>query len=191
MNPRVIVKGVRYFLSRRIPPADAILLVESGSRSVLEGVIPSLLQTWGEEVNLDLVTCYSRVPAGLPEGRSRVYRTTDYRGRAGRGQLYRELEKNRYALIGILCSGEPIMTKWKWALAARLRAKIFIINENGDYFWLDRGHLEPIRVFVLERAGLAGAGAVRTLARVVSFPFMLLYLLLYAAAVHTRRALRG
>jgi len=43
---------------------------------------------------------------------------------------------------------------------------------------------------LLLRSGLAGAGAVRTLARVISFPFTLLYLLLYASAVHTRRALR-
>ena len=34
----------------------------------------------------------------------------------------------------------------------------------------------------------AGAGAVRTLARLFSFPFTLLYLLLYAAAVHVRRS---
>jgi hypothetical protein len=182
---------VRYFWSRQFPPADAILLVESGSRSILERVIPHLRETWGDETYLDLVTCYSREPAGLPEGRSRVYRTHEYRGREGRTKLYGELARNRYGLMGILCSGEPIMTKWKWALAARVPAKIFVINENGDYFWLDRGHLKPIREFALERAGLAGAGAVRTLARVFSFPFTILYLLIYAAAVHTRRALRG
>jgi len=82
------------------------------------------------------------------------------------------------------------MTKWKWVLAARLRAKVFIINENGDYFWLGRGHLDPLRQFVILRAGLAGSGAVRTLARVFSFPFTLAYLLLYASVAHGRRALR-
>jgi len=29
------------------------------------------------------------------------------------------------------------MTKWKWWLAAHLRAKVCILNENGDYFYLD------------------------------------------------------
>jgi hypothetical protein len=181
---------VRYFLSRRIPPADAILLVESGSRGLLEKVIPGLRASWGNEVFIDLVTCYSKLPQGFDPAATRVYRVMDYRGREGRGKLYRELAQNRYGLIGIVCSGEPIMTKWKWALAFRISAKVFIINENGDYFWLDRGHLDPIRQFVLLRAGLAGTGAVRTLARVVSFPFTLAYLLLYAAAIHTRRALR-
>ena len=93
--------------------------------------------------------------------------------------------------MGIVCSGEPLMTKWKAALLWQVPAKVFVINENGDYFWLDRLHLKPIREFVLLRAGLAGAGAVRTLARLISFPFTLLYLLLYATVVHTRRALRS
>ena len=47
------------------------------------------------------------------------------------------------------------MAKWKWALALRLPAKVFVINENGDYFWLDRKHLEPIRQ---TRAPAGGSG---------------------------------
>jgi len=82
------------------------------------------------------------------------------------------------------------MTKWKWALALRVPAKVFILNENGDYFWIDPGHWGAIRGFVLFRAGLAGSGAVRTLVRMALFPFTLLYLLLYATTVHARRALR-
>src|SRR5690349_5091363 len=45
---------VRYFLSRQIPPTDAILLVESGSRSLVEKVIPGLRETWGDEIPIDL-----------------------------------------------------------------------------------------------------------------------------------------
>ena len=40
------------------------------------------------------------------------------------------------------------------------------------------------------RGYVAGSGAVRILAQLFSFPFTFLYLLLYATAVHTRRALR-
>ena len=185
----VTLRVVRYFLSRRIPHADAILLIESGSRSLLEAVTPGLRETWGDDVAIDLVTCYARLPEGFPAN-TRVYRTTEFRGREGRGRLYRILAKNRYGLVGMICSGEPILMKWKWAIALRLSAKVFLINENGDYFWLDRGHLDLLRQIVLLRSGLAGAGAVRTLARVVSFPFTLTYLLLYATTVHARRALR-
>lgn len=181
---------VRYFLSRQIPPTDAILLVESGSRSLVEKVISGLRETWGDEVHIDLVTCFSKLPEGFQQATTRAYRVIDYRGKAARRKLYAELAQNRYGLMGIVCSGEPLMTKWKWVLALRIPAKIFVINENGDYFWLDRGHLDPLRQFVLLRAGLAGAGAVRTLARVLSFPFTLAYLLLYATTIHARRALR-
>jgi hypothetical protein len=116
---------------------------------------------------------------------------TDYPGRTNRKRLFRELRANSYTVLGVVCSGEPIMTKWKWALALRIPAKVFILNENGDYFWLDRAHWSPIRHFVLFRAGLAGSGAVRTLARLFAFPFTLLYLLSYAAAVHLRRKVRS
>ena len=182
---------MRYFLSRRLPEATAILLVESGSRGLLEGLIPSLRETWGEDVPIDLVTCYPTLPRGFQAHNTRLYSVTEYRGRQGRGKLYRQLAANRYALLGIVCSDEPLMTKWKWSLALRVPAKIFVVNENGDYFWLDRGHLGPLREFMLYRSGLAGIGAVRMLARLVSFPFTLAYLLLYAAAVHARRALRS
>ncbi len=182
---------MRYFLSRRLPEANAILLVESGSRSIVEGLIRNLRATWGDEIPIDLVTCYPTLPRGFQAHNTRLYPVTEYRGRAGRGKLYRQLAANRYGLVGMVCSDEPLMTKWKWSLALRLPAKVFVINENGDYFWLDRGHLGTLRAFVLYRSGLAGAGAVRTLARLVSFPFTLAYLLLYATVVHTRRALRG
>jgi len=181
---------VKYFFTRRLPDVDSILLVESGSRGVLEKVVPGLRQTWGAGVRIDLVSCYANLPQGFDAATTSVYRVSDYRGREGRRKLYRELRGRHYSLMGIVCSEEPLMLKWKWALTARVPAKVFVINENGDYFWLDRMHLKPIRNFVLLRAGLAGSGAVRTLARVVSFPFTLLFLLLYATTVHTRRALR-
>jgi hypothetical protein len=181
---------VRYFLTGHQPPTTAILLVESGSRGIVERVIPGLRQSWCKDAAVDLVTCYATLPAGFPPA-TRLYRVADYRGPEGRGRLYRQLAANRYSHVGLVCSAEPLMTRWKWMLAARIPAKVFLINENADYFWLDRMHLAPAWSFVMLRTGLAGAGAVRILARLFSFPFTLLYLLLYAAAVHTRRALRG
>ena len=181
---------MRYFLTAGHPPVHAILLVESGSRGLLERAIVPLRRTWGDQVPIDLVTCFASLPEGFRAETTRIYNVTEYRGREARANLFRKLAENRYALAGIVCSGEPLMMKWKWALALRLPAKIFIINENADYFWLDRLHLGPIWRFALSRTGMGGAGAVRTLSRVVSFPFTLLYLLLYATTVHARRALR-
>jgi hypothetical protein len=178
---------VRYFLRRRQPPVSRILLVESGSRHLIERVTPVLHRAFGESTPIDLVTCRP----GAPDGIHAAFEVAHYRGSAARRGLYRELAARRYEIMGILCSDEPIMTKWKWALAARLPVKVFVINENGDYFWLDRAHWRAIRHFVLFRAGLSGGGAARTLSRLLLFPFTLSYLLAFASIVHVRRAIRG
>jgi hypothetical protein len=177
------------FLRRRIPPFDRVLLVESGSRELFEALIPGLYKLY-PQVRIDLVTCYAGAPAGFRADRGEVFRVGDYAGRAGRRRLYPDLRARRYNIIGIICSGEPVMTKWKWALAWHVPAKLFILNENGDYFWVDRDHFDTIRHFIAFRAGVSGAGAVPAIARLLLFPFTLLYLLVYAAAVHARRRLR-
>jgi hypothetical protein len=180
---------MRYYVSKRIPPFTRILLIESGRRELFDELLRGLYDVH-PGMHADLVTCYEGVPSTFRSDVGRVYRVTEYHTRALRRKLYKELGANRYAVAGIICSSEPIMTKWKWVLAARLPAKVFILNENGDYFWIDRGHLSNLTQFVLFRAGLTGSGAVRTLARLVSFPFTLLYLILYAITVHLRRKLR-
>ncbi len=157
---------------------------------MLERVASGLGVSWGSGLPVDVLTCFPGAPAGLPADGVRLYRAGEYQTPESRRLLFRELSANRYTHVGIVCSGEQLLMKWKWALALALPAKVFIINENGDYFWLDRTHLKVIRAFALERSGLAGAGAVRMLARGISFPFALAYLMLYAAAVHTRRFLR-
>jgi hypothetical protein len=180
---------MRHFFTRTVPPFSRILLVESGSRELFENLLPVLYQNHSE-MTCDLVTCYAGVPKNFRESQGTVYRVANYPAGDARQRFYKELSANRYNIVGVICSAEPIMTKWKWMLAARLAGKVFVLNENGDYFWLDHGHLAGIRYFILFRAGLTGSGAVRTLARVVLFPFSLLYLILYAAAVHLRRSLR-
>lgn len=166
-----------------------MLLVESGSRQLFEDLLPGLYKIY-EGMRLDLVTCYAAQPSAFRPDQGEVYRITEYHGKDGRRCLFRKLRGNGYQVLGMICSGEPIMTKWKWALALQLPVKVFALNENGDYFWLDRGHASVIRHFVLFRAGLSGAGAVATLGRLAVFPFAVLYLVLYAAAVHFRRWLR-
>ena len=181
---------MRFFFTRREPEPSRILLVESGSRHLLEALIAGVRKTYGNSIHVDLVTCYAGLPQGFDPATTTAFRVTDYRDPAARKALFRELARRRYSIMGMICSAEPIMTKWKWMLAARLPVKVFVLNENGDYFWLDYGHWRTIRHFALFRAGLAGAGAVRTLGRLFLFPLTLLYLLLYAAAVHLTRALR-
>jgi hypothetical protein len=178
---------MRYFFRRRIPVCRRILIIESGSRAIVEKLLPALRAHFGEDAELWLVTCYAGLPAGFPET-TRVFRVSDYQGRAGRKRLYAELAGCE--LAGLICSDEPVMTRWKWAIAAHAPAKIFLINENGDFFWFDYTQWRIITYFALHRSGLAGPGALRNMARLALFPFTLGYLLLFAGGIHLRRFLR-
>jgi len=178
---------VRYFFSRHLPDFTRVLLVESGSRSLLDELIPGLFEIHGKRLRLDLLTCYAGTPKGFRPESGDVHRVNDFQSREGRRRLYRLLAANRYVILGILCSGEPVLTKWKWGLALLLPAKVFVLNENGDYFWLDWSHWRTIRHFLAFRAGLAGAGGARTAVRLLLFPLALVYLVGYAAFVHLRR----
>ena len=167
-----------------------MLLVESGSRYLFESMLPGLYGNHAENERVDLVTCFPGLPREFDTSRGEVFRVTDYHGRPARKAFYAKLGAGDYDVIGIICSGEAIMTKWKWALAWEVPAKLFILNENGDYFWVDRGQLGTIKHFALYRAGLSGAGGVTTLLRLALFPFTFAYLLLFAAYVHLRRIAR-
>lgn len=179
---------MRYFFRRRLPPFARVVVIESGSRRVVESLLPQLYQRQPVQ-RLDLVTCFAGAPAAFQSERGAIYRVPEYAGR--RRRLVAELAANRYTIGVILCTGEPIMTKWKWLLAARLPVKVLVVNENCDYFWLDYSNWRIIRHFVLVRAGLSGAGAVATLGRLLAFPFTVAYLLLYTAIVHLRRKVRA
>ena len=178
---------MRHFLRIHIPECSRILLIESGPRGVIERVLPHLRDQFGPDVGMDLVTCYGGEPAGF---RGRVYNVNDYGGAAGRDALWADLVQRNYSVAGVVCAAAPIMTKWKWWLAYKAPAKVFIINENADYFWLDRTHLPQLRKFVTHRLGISGSSAVPSLVRLAFFPVTLAYLLLYAGTVHLRRRLR-
>ena len=164
-----------------------MLLVESGSRHLFDTLIPKLNQIYGDGIEIDLVTCFAGVPDGF---RGTVSRVTDYTDPASRLRLVTDLKSRNYTAIGIICAAEPIMTKWKWWLAAKIPAKLFVVNENCDFFWADWGHWRLILHFMLFRAGLTGAAAVPAIARMLFFPITLTYLLMYAGFVHLRRKIQ-
>src|SRR3569623_810239 len=168
---------MKWVLSQKQPSGTRILLIESGSRSIMEGAVAHLQANWGAKMPIDLITCYGGLPAGLGES-TRVFHVADYSTPALRRKLAAEIRSQDYAYAGMICAAEPIP------------AKSFIINENGDYFWLTRIHTSAMRGFAMVRMGLAGAGAIRTLGRLLIFPFAILYLLIYTGAVHLRRFLR-
>jgi hypothetical protein len=180
---------LRSFLTRTEPPFDRVLLIESGSRRLVERAIETIYASREPGSVIDVVTCFAGSPAGLRE-ESTVFRVADYRGPSGRARLFRDLHRLRHTAGGIVCSAEPVMTKWKWWAVARLPVKFFVVNENGDWFWIDRGHWRVIVHFVLFRAGLAGGDAVGSIGRFLAFPFMFIYLVAFAAWIHVRRIVR-
>jgi hypothetical protein len=180
---------VRYYFQRADPPHTRVLLIESGSRALIENVLQHLRRQFGDDVEVDLVTCF----AGLPEGydsRTTVFRVTDYATPESRSAFVRTLKTRGYSSAGIICSGESIMTKWKWMLFARLPVKFFVMNENGDYFWVHRDNWHTIKRFARARLGLVGEGSLRTVGRLLFFPFSVLFLMLYVLVVHVRRRVR-
>ena len=175
---------MRNFFRRRCPNLNRVLLVESGSRFILERFIAANCPN----ASIDLVTCF----AGRPKGfNGPIFRVQDYGSPEARKALYTELKANSYDCVGILCTSEPIMTKWKWMLAGQLPAKTFLVNENGDWFWFDYANWRTLWKFASFRAGMSGAGAITTPLRLLLFPFALTYLLFFAASVHLRKALRS
>lgn len=181
---------MRHFLRRRSPPFTRALLIESGSRALLEKFIPWIYATYGAGSRIDVVTCFAGSPESLDPQNSTVYHVTEYGGPDGRGRLLGELLQQDYTVLTIICSAEPIMTKWKWWLAYKLPLKLLILNENADFFWADRSQWRLLIHFALFRAGLTGEGAAARIAQLLLFPLTLTYLLLFAGWVHLKRAVR-
>ena len=79
---------MRGVIRTNIPKFRRVLLIESGSRDVLEGLIPGIYKNHGTDTMVDVVTCYAGEPRGL-SGDSTVYRLADYSGPTGRGRHHR------------------------------------------------------------------------------------------------------
>ncbi len=184
---------MRWFLSRGAPPVSHLLFVESGPRRVAEKVLPRIRESFGHDIRIDLLTCLATDPAEPRAGNrhsAKAWRVTECRDADSRWELLGRIRRERHPVVVIVCADSPVMLPWKLAAVLLLPAKFIIVNENADYFWLDRGHLSNLKNLLLQRAGLQPDLAVRLLARALVFPFTLAYLLGYAAWVHSRRAAR-
>jgi hypothetical protein len=180
---------MRFVLSRRTPPFDRILMIESGQRHISERFLEHLYQV-RQARNVDLLSCYTDVPSGFDINRGRVFFTHQATTGRARNDLFRDLAKRGYSAVCVLCTGDPIMTKWKWMTAARVPSKVLIVNENIDFYWLDIHHWRSAKAMLRHRMGLHGTGPFRMIADVLTLPVALAVLLAYAAGVHARRLLR-
>jgi hypothetical protein len=180
---------MRFALSRRTPSFDRILLIESGRRQVCERFLLHLYHV-RQAKHVDLLSCYTDAPVGFDTNRGRAFFTHQATTASARNNLFRNLRKRGYSAVCVLCTGDPIMTKWKWMAAARVPSKVLIVNENTDFYWLDIHHWRNANAMLRHRMGLHGSGPFRVLADVFAFPVALTLLIAYAAGVHARRLLR-
>ncbi|MGC2657455.1 MAG: hypothetical protein WA324_05730 [Bryobacteraceae bacterium] len=181
---------MRGIFSRRLPPLDDVLVVESGPRELADKFLRHLYQVQSSR-QVDIVTCYADAPPSFLPDRGVCYSIHDPQYARRRLKLVKRLRAKPYTAVSILCSGQPIMTRWKWLIALRVPAKILIVNENGDFFFFDWYHRHITRMLLSSRMGLYGGGIrLDLLGQLLLFPFTLIFLSAYAGVVHLRRALR-
>ncbi len=164
-------------------------MIESGSRKAAAKFLTELYKT-GETHRVDVLTCYRTPPEPFDASRGRVFYTHEAQAGTERAELFRRLTRSGYTALCVLCTGDDIMTKWKWAATVRIPAKVMIVNENADCFWLDRGHLRNMREMLMERSGVRRLTPLRIAGQALAFPFTLLILIAYAGYMETRRLLR-
>jgi hypothetical protein len=181
-----------FLASRWTPKLSRVLLIESGSRGAADKFLTELYSL-DENEQVDVLTCYPTPPAPFNNAKGTVLFTHQAQGHSGRTEIFKILANSGYSAVCVLCTGDRIMTKWKWVAALRIPAKVMIVNENADSFWLDRGHLRNIRQMALVRSGLAHLtmAPFRMMAHALAFPITLAILLGFAGYMKGRRFLRG
>jgi hypothetical protein len=193
---------MRWFISRAVPEPTRVLVLESGPRAVAERLIPRLREVFGPGTPIDLLTCLPsdpvslRVdPLALPPDRGgsgqQVWRVTEYADRRARWRLLREIRSRRYPITAVVCANSALMASWRTAALWMFPSKFLIVNENADFFWLDRGHWRNLLQLWMHRSGVFEESAVRAAARLAAFPFTLVFLLGYAGYVHLVRGVRS
>lgn len=168
---------------------DRVLLVESGSRALAERFLANLYNSHPAE-RVDVLTCYAGEPENFDAARGQVISVHGAQSANQRFAFLKQLARNNYSVVAILCSKEAIMTPWKLAAAMRIPAKLLIVNENADYFWFDTGNLANLLALIKNRLGVHPGFHANVAAKVLIAPFVYLYLLANAGLVHGRRFLR-
>ena len=140
-------------------------MIESGPAPFSERFLEHLYQV-GRPGMWILLSCYTDVPSGFDINRGRSFFTHQATTASARNDLFRDLAKRGYSAVCVLCTGDPIMTKWKWMAAARVPSKVLIVNENIDFYWLDIHHWRSAKAMLRHRMGLHGTGPFRIIADV-------------------------
>jgi hypothetical protein len=171
------------FFDDAVPSGHSVLVIESGSQHILARASNGLRQAF-PEARLSLLTCWPDTPPGPF---ARVMQARDYPGTGAKLRLLASFRKQPSDVLAVVCSKEPIMYSWKMMALLIVPAKTLIINENGDFFWLDWNNRRTLRSFLQSRWVIIRKEFLLTVLRALAFPFTVLYLLATAAWLYARR----
>lgn len=178
-------------LARAQPSFESVLLIESGPRTVTDRFLP-YLYTVKTAARVDVLTCFDKPPASFDFNRGVVCSVHDPEARANRGAFIRNLSSGPYTVVALLCTGSPILEKWKWVLAYRSPARLIAVNEEARYFGLEIWNHRSMRLMLFKRLNPFAdytrdslAAIVFTfLAGIFIAPFTIAFLLLCTARLH-------
>jgi hypothetical protein len=171
------------FFQDGAPQPGDILLFESGSPPILRHALGGIRRMF-PEARMHLCTCWPDPP---PEGTASVFHVTEYASRRHKLRLLGSFRRAHYDVLVIVCSREPIMYAWKMLALLLVPAKTLIVNENGDFFWLDWQNRRSLRLFLATRWVIVRKEFLLTVLRAIVFPFTLLLLIANAAFLYARR----
>ena len=174
---------MKYFFRRKFPGAADVLLIESGSPEVARRALGGIRQIF-PRARYHLLTCWSDPPTGLFAS---ILRASDYPSGWEKVRLLVSLARRKWRVLAILCTGESVLWRWKMLALALLPAKVLIVNENADFFWLDWANRRTLRRFLAIRWGVNRDEILSTALRAMVFPLTLLFLILTALFLYSRR----
>lgn len=181
---------MRWFLRKKVPPIERMLLIESGPRSDALDLIPQLRASVCGAAPLDLFTCLPDDPDGLGAS-ARRWRSFNAATHTERWRMLLELRRQRHAAATVLCSNSPLLALWKVALVLLLPAKILVVDKEQGQFWLDIAHWRQAARLAVSRSGVRNPEFLRAVANVAFLPIGLCILLAFAAKVHLAKLMRS
>jgi hypothetical protein len=181
---------VRGVLSSREGSFDQIFIVESCPRELTNRFLQHIYGVQRSR-RADLLTCYVDAPAEFDPARGKILSVHEPEIAQNRRRFIAGLNTSPYTLVVVFCAGSPVLQKWKWAITLCTRAKVLIVNEDGDFFFLDwANRRQAYRLFLQRISGRRGRVNFRTWTEALLVPFTLAFLISYAAVAEIRRLAR-
>lgn len=173
--------------SRRRPPFQRVLLIESGARPTADQFLRYVYQL-NPNSQVDVLTCFDTPPETFQNQRGQMFVVTDPAIAGNRQQFLRSVASKPYDVVALLHTGSGILRKWKWAITLLTRAKIVLVPADQGLTFLDYGRFLQFHVNV-PRLRREQVTRFRLAGEVLLMPFVISYLLIYAGSVHLRRLL--